>query len=239
MLFEGEGHTLTGFEKVVKELEQNKRPVKLGDQQVAHELIAPVAIGATFFNPTEQIVWADNDTVFQFNKEEARQKNIFMRFGMAMLIFFLVLLFGNYVYLGQLNQTIVDNATYLDDYQEQLGEISTLEDEKNRKERLLQSSGLLNRNFLSYYLMEIGNSVPAAISLDNINVRPISGEIKKRKKIDFQEHKLFVSGRSSTSQILSNWIAEIEDYEWLTKVEILNYAYTKNEGVFELEMIVL
>ena len=155
-----------------------------------------------------------------------------------MMLFFLCALFANYLYLGHLNEVSMENLVYLDAYNEQLTEIADLEDEKERKEKLLQSSGLLNRNFLSYYLMELSNSVPDQITFDGIVLRPLKEEIKERKKIAFDEHLLLVTGRSQTSHILSRWIENLEEEEWLDKVDILDYTYIRNEGYFELEMVV-
>lgn len=234
-----EADHLIDFDKTTPEEHTVNSSIQLGDERIRNSLVTSVAMGAAFFNPTESILLPEDETIFSANKEEAKQKNIFTRFGMGMMLFFLVALFANYLYLGHLNQVIVDNSIYLEEYQDQLGEISQLEDECNRKEKLLQSSGLLNRNFLSFYLMELGNSIPSEITFDEITIRPLKKEIKQRKKIEFKEHIILLNGRSTTSHILSNWIAEIEEFDWLTKVDILDYSYVKNEGVFELEMIVL
>lgn len=228
---------LTDFNKIKTE-DNLPQSILLGGENLPNALIVCAAVGAAFFNPNEQFVFPTNDTIFLENKEEAKQKNIFVRFGMGMMLFFLLLLFANHLYLGHLNQVVVDNSVYLMEYDEQLTLIADLEDEKKRKEKLLQSSGLLNKNFLSFYLMEIANSVPAEITFDEIVVRPLKEEIKQRKKIAFEEHLVFVNGRSKTSYILSQWIEDVEQKEWLSTVDILSYDYEKNEGVFELEMIV-
>lgn len=228
---------LVGFNKI-KADENESLSILLGGESIPNKLIVCAAAGAAFFNPNEQLVFPVNDIVFIENKEEAKQKNIFVRFGMGMMVFFLLLLFSNHLYLGHLNQVVTDNSVYLMAYDEQLNLIADLEDEKRRKEKLLQSSGLLNKNFLSFYLMEIANSVPADITLDEIVLRPLKEEIKQRKKIAFEEHLVMVNGRSKTSHTLSKWIEAIEQKEWISKVDILSYDYEKNEGVFELEMIV-
>ncbi|MFT5819686.1 MAG: hypothetical protein ACI8ZM_000911 [Crocinitomix sp.] len=228
---------LTSFSKITEE-ENESRSILLGGETIPNKLIVCAAVGAAFFNPIEQLVHPVNETIFSETKEEAKQKNIFIRFGMGMMLFFLLLLFANHLYLGHLNQEVVDNSVYLMAYDEQLTLIADLDDEKSRKEKLLQSSGLLNKNFLSFYLMEIANSVPAEITFDEIVLRPLKEDIKQRKKIAFEEHLVLVNGRSQTSHILSKWIEEVEQKDWLSKVDILSYDYEKNEGVFELEMIV-
>jgi hypothetical protein len=234
---EFDANLLTDFHKITAE-ENETHSIMLGGETIPNKLIVCAATGAAFFNPSEQLVYPNNEGIFVATKEEAKQKNIFARFGMGMMFFFLLLLFANQLYLRHLNQEVIDNSVYLMEYDEQLTLIADLEDEKNRKEKLLQSSGLLNKNFLSFYLMEIANSVPAEITFDEIVLRPLKEEIKQRKKIAFEEHLVMVNGRSKTSHILSQWIEEVEQKEWLSKVDILSYDYEKNEGVFELEMLV-
>ena len=225
--------------KRIPEADGKGETYDLGGAKIPNNLLPCAALGALFFNPDENVNYPDCPEVFEIGKEEAKQKNIFTRFGMGMMLFFLLVLFGNHLYLGHLNETFAINQVYLDANNDMINLIAKLEDEKGRKEKLLQSSGLLSRNFLSYYLMELGNSVPGEINFDNIVVRPLQEEIKPRHKIAFEEHLIQVSGRSKTSHVLSRWIERIEASEWLEKVDILSYEYENNDGVFELEMIVL
>lgn len=235
LIFENE--VLIDFKKSLGE-EVLPKPIVLGTEKLSEPLVPCAAAGAAFFNPSEKVVFPENEVIFEVNVEEARQKNIFTRFGMGMMFFFLAILFANHLYLGHLNQVSVDNAYLLDESSEQRALIADLEDEKGRKEKLLQSSGLLNKNFLSFYLMEISNSVPNKIIFDEIVLRPLKEEIKQRKKIAFEEHLVLVNGRSENSHVLSRWIEDLEEEEWLAQVDIISYDYEKNEGVFELEMIV-
>ena len=102
----------------------------------------------------------------------------------------------------------------------------------------MKSSGLLNRKFLSYYLMEISNSVPKEIALNTVVVRPLVKEIKKRHKIEFHNQLVQVTGQSKSSEMLSRWIDDLKEEEWLSTVDILDYTYSKNIGNFELELAV-
>jgi len=86
--------------------------------------------------------------------------------------------------------------------------------------------------------MELSHSVPAEITFESINVRPLISEIKKKQKIEFYDHLIQVSGRSKTSDLLSRWIDELKKEEWLSKVDIMDYTYAKNTGNFKLEIVV-
>lgn len=223
---------LIAFEKI----DEPTGSVNIGSDRIDFDLLATVAAGANYFNPSSQVLLSNSLPEFETKKEEAKQKNIFFRFAMGMMIFFLLLLTTNYFYLDFLNGKIESNYVELAEYEEQLADLSTLEEEKDRKENLLRSSGLLNKRFLSFYLMELADNVPTAISFEKIVVRPLVNEIKKKQRIEFYEHMITINGRAKTSDILSRWIDQLKKEEWLTKVDILDYTYSKNVGNFELEI---
>ena len=202
--------------------------IGLGSDHFDSWMLPSLAAGAHYFNPSGQLNVPGRNGLFEANLSEAKQKNIFRRFTAAMVVFFSIVLIGNYFYLNSLNRSIEDNYGRLSDYEGQLAQLSQLKEEKDRKEILLRSSGLLSRNFLSFYLMELGNSVPRDITFD---------EIKDRQKIEFMDKLILLNGRSKTSHILQQWIEKLETKEWIASVEIMNYTYTKNKGNFELQIL--
>ncbi|MBI3133505.1 MAG: hypothetical protein HYZ14_02410 [Bacteroidetes bacterium] len=212
--------------------------INIGADRIDYDVLGSVALGANYFNPSDRVMLSVDSPVFMTNLEEARQKNIFFRFGKMLMIFFLTLLAANYFYLGHLNTKIEENFVVLSEFEDQLAMLSTLEEEKDRKENLLRSSGLLNRQFLSFYLMELSHSVPSEITFETITVRPLISEIKKKQKIEFYDHLIQISGRSKTSDLLSRWIDELKKEEWLSKVDIVDYTYARNAGNFKLEIVV-
>lgn len=227
-----EGH-VTSFEKS----EDYRTATFIGDDQFAHDVVGAIALAVNHFHPSEAVVLPEEPTVYEANFKEARQKNVFYRFAFGMVFFFLILLCANYMYLGHLNSKIEDNYLVLAEFEDQLAELNTLSDEKGRKEKLLEGSGLLNRYFLSYYLMEISNSVPREVTLDQISLRPLVDEIKSRHKIEFNERLVVLVGKSKSANILDHWINDLKEKEWLASVDILDYTYKKNVGNFELEIV--
>lgn len=225
------------FVSFEKSSETKSDTVSLGVDTVESFLLPSVAVGTHIFRPSPDLSLPQNETALALNLAEAKQKNIFRRFSAAMISFFAILLCGNYLYLNNLNSKIEENYAELSLHEGQLAQIAQLKDEQQRKESLLKTSGLLNRNFLSYYLMELGNTVPRDITFDEIQVRPLLDEIKDKHKIEFMERLIVLSGRSKTSHILQKWIETLEAKEWVASVEIMNYTYTKNRGNFELQIL--
>lgn len=229
-----EKENLVGFERV----DNPAGSVTIGADRIDNDQLGAVALGALFFNPSEKIILSNEAPVFRTNLEDAKQKNIFFRFGKIMMIFFLVILSANYFYLGHLNKKIETNYVILSEFEDQLAMLTTLQEEQERKENLLRSSGLLNKEFLSYYLMELSHSVPQDISFEVLQLRPLVNDIKQKQKIEFNNQLILLQGQSKTSDILSDWIEKLKQKEWISKVDIIDYTYLKNVGNFKLEIIV-
>ncbi|MCG8577749.1 MAG: hypothetical protein MI810_22905 [Flavobacteriales bacterium] len=237
---------LKGYELVLREKKIAEAPksdeegfdqVKIGEQIIKSTLLPSLAAGAQFFQPSEQLTLPQDEVLNVQQLNEAKQRNIFRRFSGGMLIFFLAILSGNYLYLQSLNEQIVDNSLELSNHESQLAQLGKLKEEKERKENLLRSSGLLNKSFLSFYLMELGNSAPSGITFDEIQIRPLLAEIKDKHKIEFMEKLIMLNGKSKSSQVLQKWIEVLEAREWVENVEIVHYTYTKNLGNFELQIL--
>ena len=89
---------------------------------------------------------------------------------------------------------------------------------------------------MSFYLSEIGLSVPSQISFESIEVRPLIKDIKKKQKIEFNDRLIYIKGFSATSEMLSEWIEDLKTKDWIQKVEIIEYNLIKNQGAFKLEI---
>ncbi|MBL7897104.1 MAG: hypothetical protein JNJ99_01125, partial [Crocinitomicaceae bacterium] len=212
--------------------------VKIGNDQVESDLLGALALGANYFNPNETMLLSNEEAEFMAKMLEAKQRNIFYRFGMGMMLFFLLMLSSNYLLLGSLNHRIESNMELLVQFEDQLSELSLLQEEQSRKENLLRTSGLLNNQFLSFYAAELSHSVPQEIHFETIEIRPLLSEIKKKQKIEFQDRLLKISGKSPSSELLSNWIEDLKNESWISKVDIMEYTYLKNEGNFRIEILV-
>ena len=210
----------------------------LSNTKVKGYEIYALAHSLVFFKPNKQIVLPQDSTI-ETLKEETKQKNIFIRFGAAMLLFFLSILMGNMIYLNVLNKKISNNYSILAASEQNLSLVTVLTEEKNRKEKILNSSGLLSKQFLTFYLKEITNSVPSKISFNNIELKPITNEIRNNFKIEIDEKNIYIEGVTVSSNLLSKWIKKLEEKEWTGKIDIINYYFSKGIGEFELKIEII
>lgn len=169
-----------------------------------------------------------------FHKDQ-KLKILFNRLAIFVLSFFLILLSSNYVWLNELNKEVADKNSKLAEHQEALDQINQLKEEKKRKLKLLNTSGILNSNFISFYLDEIAASIPTSISLSSMDVYPIRNNIKANKQIKIDDHFIIIEGKTERSQPFNEWIQDLTTNSWIEKIEIQNYI-KKKRGQYEFEI---
>jgi len=83
-----------------------------------------------------------------------------------------------------------------------------------------------NASKSSFYINEIIKLIPNSMLLSELNYQPLQKRIKKGQSILIQNNTIIISGVSSESESFSNWIKQLENYDWVKSVDILDYSDT-------------
>lgn len=86
----------------------------------------------------------------------------------------------------------------------------------------------------SYYIDKIALSLPKTIQLRSLNYQPITKRIKKGKPVLLQENTILISGISMDSDLFSNWIAVLEDFNWVTSATVVINGNAKKNTDFSV-----
>lgn len=170
----------------------------------------------------------DRCSILDEQEKEKRRANFsdkrqFEKLGLFMLVFFLAALLANYFYQGNL---LKKNATIEDEimiYSDNLNKIDLLDQEIKRKYQLISTSGILKHNYLSFYLDRIGKSLPSTINLVEIRTFPLDKKLKQKVKTEFEQSSVYVSGTTNNTASIDEWIARLNEQNWVAKTEILNF----------------
>jgi len=101
-------------------------------------------------------------------------------------------------------------------------------DEKLKKTQKLATDILKsNASKSSFYINEIITGIPNSILLSELNYQPLQKRIKKNKTIQLENNTIIISGISSKSDLFYNWTNQLENYDWVKKLVILDYSDTK------------
>lgn len=207
---------------------------KVGEETVSSTFLPLYGAIIHFFIRPKEVSKTINP---KLSSEELVYKKAFGFLGIAMLVGFLTTLLVSYFmiqYYGTKNselnlQTVYSNQSY------QL--ILDLEAQKNKKINILKESGVLSSKFLSYYAYEIIKSIPANISLNELNIIALKEEYKENKKVFFDNNKIIVKGETFDESSFNNWLEGLKKMNWLQRFEIISLKKDKkNKSVFEIKI---
>lgn len=148
----------------------------------------------------------------------------FVKLGVGMLSIFFLALLGNYFYVNHLNDKAAQLESDISGYGEDLALMDRLEQEKARKIVLVDNSGIQSQRYLTFFLDELGASVPASIQLETLEAFPLTEALKPKRKVELNRQQVSITGYSSNSKVLDDWMEQLEQKKWIAGVELLNYV---------------
>jgi Tfp pilus assembly protein PilN len=189
--------------------------------------------------------YSKNTNLINFNGEEKKLKadyNNFQFYSLgiktALGVVFSILLI-NFIFFSsahskmtQLNFELLANSS-------SKNTLIQLQNNVNKKEELTKSITSLSSSKTTWYLNELGKSVPRELQLTAINYQPLSKSIQKNKEIDVTTNIIVVKGISKDNNSFSNWISKLELKDWINDVVVISYGRgKKNIAEFELTISV-
>ena len=189
-------------------------------------------------NKTAEKKWTvEGEEEGEAARENVHQYNQFKTIGLGIVGVILVALIINYFYQNHLNNQIAQLEMDLSVHTENIAMLDRLSQEKQRKEQLINSAGVNASSFLSYYMDEIGQSVPKSITLSDMTVFPIVGKLKEKQRVEVDQKRIWIAGITRDNEILDNWIEKMDRFGWVKSIELLNYLKSSEDWAeFELQI---
>lgn len=164
------------------------------------------------------------DTDFlNVNRNDFRFKKWFKIAGIFTIVFFLLSLFVSSILLKSYTNDLAEKKMAYTLSEETIQEINLLKDEKALKESILETSGIVHKNFITKYILDIGDSVPYNVKLKTINVIPVSKKIRTSEKLDFDFNTINISGETFDDNDFNNWVKILKALVWVKKLDIVSY----------------
>lgn len=202
--------------------EYTKKLLEGFDEEYANQLAQNVLLFLQDKNVALQGAYTSSEKKVAFNL--FKDYYSFKVLGLGIVFSILIALIANYFYVNHLNQKIADQEAELMLNNENLSLLNRLEQEKTRKQQLILTAGLNSSSFVSFYIYEVAKSVPTNISLINFSLFPLKERLKQKRKVEIDQTQLLLEGTSSSSKILDDWMEKMNRFEWVSRVELLNYT---------------
>ncbi|GAA3591059.1 hypothetical protein Q4Q39_15775 [Flavivirga amylovorans] len=182
----------------------------------------------------------DFDTDFlSHNTSEFKYKKWFKIACVFSLFFFLVTLFSSHLLYNSYINTLVEKESVYALSQQTAIELNELREEKKLKEKILQTTNISNKSFITRYVADIGNSTLPEITLKKIHVIPKLKKIEHGKKIDFHFNVISIAGNVTNDEVFNRWVKQIKTLEWIEKLDIVAYSQESkimNEFILKIEI---
>ena len=127
-------------------------------------------------------------------------------------------------------------------YQDQFSQLDSMRSSLSKQRLFLKNTRLNGFSKSSYYADQLGHSIPKGISLEELVIFPEKKQkkpVKKDKLIDYDYQKITLKGKSDNSIQYNDWITNLKDLPWISKVTHINYQELQNEaGKFETEITI-
>lgn len=99
-----------------------------------------------------------------------------------------------------------------------------LQNRVEQKIELTKNINSLSSSKTTWYLNELGKSVPAKLQLNVIDFQPLSKSIKRGKEIAVEKNTILVKGISKNNNSFSNWTAALELKDWIEEIVIVSHG---------------
>lgn len=165
-----------------------------------------------------------------------KQQRIFKVGLTSGLAFIFISLLVSFLFFNSYNSTINSVTAELELNKTYKNSLLELTEEVRKKERLVTDYSL-SHSKVSWYLDQLGSSLPTSITLTVLNYQPQLKNIKKGKQVLIDENTIVIKGVSTINEDFSNWMSQLEKSEWIEKATIKDYGtHKKSTTEFELEL---
>lgn len=163
----------------------------------------------------------------QHNFKQTRFFNSFLKIGG---LFVLVLLLVNFLYFNYYFKKVNELTEISKINESTKKQIVSLNEVVTKKKKMTDDLLKNSSSKTSFYIDRISHSIPNSILLTEFNYQPLLKKIKAENIIELQNYKILVSGTSNESDLFSNWINQLEQKSWISKVEISEYGESSNNN---------
>ena len=169
---------------------------------------------------------------------EFKQTRFFNQFIKLGGLFILGLLLVNFFFFNHYFNKVNELKQVSEINQTTKSQIIKLNESVSKKQKMVNDLLKSNGSKTSFYSNQIIQSLPSTILLSEFNYQPLIKRIKSEKEIELKNNIITVSGTSAESKVFSSWINQLEQQNWITKIDIIDYGSTSsNTSDFKIKIV--
>lgn len=194
-------------------------------------LLAYAAAFQLLLNDRLELVAVEDEQI-RNDLVELTAKLKFKQNGMVVLLFFFAALLINFLVFSFYHSANQELAGKVGQRSDLFADRQKLETELKEKETLVNQLGWNHGKRYAYLCDQIGQTVPAAISLDELKINDFKDNVSSAaKKVQAETGSIKIVGQSASVYIINDWIYALRQKNWVKTVQLEKYATDDQKGV--------
>lgn len=170
--------------------------------------------------------------------QELTAKLKFRKIGTLLLFFFFAALLINFLLFSYYNAANQELAGKVGQRSELFTDRAKLETEVKEKEVQIKQIGWNHGLHYAYLCDQIGQTLPAAVSLTEISTGKTRDELGSVEKTTRETGRIKITGQSASVYIIHDWIYALKQKPWVKAVQLERYATDDQKGVQVFTLLV-
>ena len=211
--------------------------IKLSHEEYDSASLIPYASVMNYYAAGNLITEAEIESVIS-QKQDFQYEGKFRLAGISLAAIFFVILLANFFLFNNYFSKSNDLKQSLSINSRSIDQLDSLKKELDSHKQVLASYNFKGMSKTSYYADQIAASVPHSITLEELYLFPLKKSDAGSEDLLFDDKKILISGYSRASIELNEWIKQLQQNNWVGKVNILSYNQTggKDKGKFSIEV---
>lgn len=165
------------------------------------------------------------------------QHSFFNKVLKTLVYVLLIILIINFFAFSYYFKKANDTATSLSANKDAIEKIKAIKERLKIKDEKVANYVSSSNSRSSKMISELIKPLPNSILLSELTFHPLKKKIKEDETIVTQNNIILICGLTSNNEAFTNWVYEIEHFNWLKNVTIVNYGKNEeNETIFTLKL---
>ncbi len=211
--------------------------IRVGTENIEGSILLPFTAGLCYqLNLFDETKLPDT---LQKQADEYWYKRIFVIGGWAALVFIFTLLLVSFLLFDNYRKLSNDLSYKVSLNTDLINRLDTLKTELKLKKDFFKDYNLSESSRQSFFADQIALTLPETITLTVMDISPLKKKLKENQAPEFDRNAILISGITSNSNILNDWIKKLQQQKWVKQINIMNYSQENAvvKGEFKIEMI--
>lgn len=211
--------------------------LNVGKESISSNYLLCLCNAASYLFDLFPLVEQIPDSIIAKEKDY-RYKVVLDKISKPLVILFLVVFLGNFLFLQKLENRYLNLFTSYEVNKEQSELVSSLEKEIKERESLFQQSGWKSSLNIAQISDQLAATVPKNIALDKLEFQPLLQSLKEGTRADFSLNKIIIEGQVNNSSTLNDWINNLKSKDFVREVMMADYQVERNKtwATFKLNL---